>query len=155
MQLTSECVPNKFVNLCQSDPPWMHNELRNLMRKHKRAYDRAKRTRLTQYWDKYKKLRNDTTNLLRTSKKTYFDNLADKLKSNSCVSSKDWWKTLKTFISSYEKASVPPMKENDIIYADDKDKANLLNSYFKTQSDLNDSNKTVPQITISNQNMVG
>ena len=69
MQLTSECVPNKFVNIRLSDPPWIGNELRKLMRKHKRAYDRAKRTRVTQHWDKYKKLRNDTTNLLRTSKR--------------------------------------------------------------------------------------
>ena len=37
MQLTSECVPNKFVNIRQSDPPWMHNELRKLMRKRKRV----------------------------------------------------------------------------------------------------------------------
>ena len=113
----------------------------------KKAYDRAKRTRLTQHWDKYKKLRNVTTNLLRTSKKAYFDNIADKLKSDSSISSKDWWKTLKTFVSSHEKASVPPLKANDIINAEDKDKVNLFNSYFKTQSDLNDSNKTVPQIS--------
>ena len=41
MQLTSECVPNKYVNIRQTDPPWMHNELRKLMRKRKRAYDKA------------------------------------------------------------------------------------------------------------------
>ena len=32
--------------------------------------------------------------------------------------------------------------------------ANLLNSYFKTQSDLNDLNKTAPQLTITNQNQL-
>ena len=58
--MSSECIPNKYANICPFLTPWMHNELRKLMRKRKRAYDKAKRTKLTQYWDKYKKRRNDT-----------------------------------------------------------------------------------------------
>ena len=152
MQLTSECVPNKYVNIRQTDPPWMHNELRKLMRKRKRAYDKAKQTKRTEHWNKYKTIRNDTTNLLRSSKQTYFDNLSEKLKTNNNLNSKDWWKTLKTFISNNDKSPIPPLKDNDTIYADDNEKANLLNVYFKTQSDLNDTNKEVPHINITNHN---
>ena len=152
MQLTSECVPNKYVNIRQTDPPWMHNELRKLMRKRKRAYDKAKQTKRTEHWNKYKTIRNDTTNLLRSSKQTYFDNLSEKLKTNNNLNSKDWWKTLKTFISNNDKSPIPPLKDNDTIYADDNEKANLLNAYFKTQSDLNDTNKEVPHINITNHN---
>ena len=130
----------------------VHNELRKLMRKRKRAYDKAKRTQLQQHWDKYKRLRNDTTKLLRPSKKTYFDNLANKLTSSHNLSSKDWWKTLKTFITTQDKALLPPLKENDIINTDDKENANLLNSCFKTQSDLNDAGKELPYIIQSNPN---
>ena len=96
LQMSSECIPNKYANIHPSKTPWMHNELRKLMRKRKRAYDKAKQTKLAHHWDKYKKLRNDTTTLLRSSKKSYFDKLANKLKSNHNISSKDWWKTLKT-----------------------------------------------------------
>ena len=85
-------------------------------------------------------------------KKTYFDNLANKLTSSHNLSSKDWWKTLKSFLSTQDKASPPPLKENDTIYTDDKEKANLLNSYFKTQSDLNDAGKELPHIIQSNPN---
>ena len=152
MQLTSECVPNKYVNIRQTDPPWMHNELRKLMRKRKRAYDKAKQTKRTEHWNKYKTIRNDTTNLLRSSKQTYFDNLSEKLKTNNNLNGKDWWKTLKTFISNNDKSPIPPLKDNDMIYADDNEKANLLNAYFKTQSDLNDTNKEVPHINITNHN---
>ena len=152
MQLTSECVPNKYVNIRQTDPPWMHNELRKLMRKRKRAYDKAKQTKRTKHWNKYKTIRNDTTNLLRSSKQTYFDNLSEKLKTNNNLNSKDWWKTLKTFISNNDKSPIPPLKDNDTIYADDNEKANLLNAYFKTQSDLNEANKEVPHIDITNHN---
>ena len=52
----------------------------------------------------------------------------------------------KIFIPTQDKASLPTLKENDIIYADDKEKANVLDSYFKTQSDLNDAGKELPHI---------
>ena len=68
-QLSSECIPNKIASVRPSETPWMHNELRKLMRKRKRAYGKAKRTQLQQHWDQYKRLRNDTTKLLRSSKK--------------------------------------------------------------------------------------
>ena len=152
MQLTSECVPNKYVNIRQTDQPWMHNELRKLMRKRKSAYDKALQTKRTGHWNKYRTIRNDTTNLLKLSKQTYFDSLSEKLKTNNNLNSKDWWKTLKTFISNNDKSPIPPLKDNDTIYADDNEKANLLNAYFKTQSDLNDANKEIPHINITNHN---
>ena len=130
----------------------MHNELRKLMRKRKRAYDKAKRTQLQQHWDQYKRLRNDTTKI-RSSKITFFDNIANKLTSSHNFSSKDCWKTLKTFISTQDKASLPPLKENDTIYTDVKERANLLNSYFKTQSDLNDAGKKLPHHTIKRKHL--
>ena len=45
------------------------------------------------------------------------------------------------------------MKNNNEIYTDDKDKANLLNDYFKSQSCLNDNGKEPPQVdkTIPNE----
>ena len=42
--------------------------------------------------------------------------------------------------------SLPPLKENDITYTGDNEKANLLNSYFKTRSDLNDAGKELLHI---------
>ena len=43
LNITKECIPNKTVKIRQSDPPWMHNNLRKLMRQRKRAYDKAKK----------------------------------------------------------------------------------------------------------------
>lgn len=152
LQISSECIPNKYATIRHSDTPWMHNELRKMMRKRKRAYDKAKRTNTIQHWDKYKKLRNDTITLLRSSKNEYFDKLADKLKTNNNITSRDWWKTLKTFINTNEKPSVPPLKDNDIIYTNENKKANLLNYYFKAQTQLDDNGKALPHINIVNQN---
>ena len=44
------------------------------------------------------------------------------------------------------------MKNNNEIYTDDKDKANLLNDYFKCQSCLNDNGKKPPQVDKTIQN---
>ena len=64
-------------------------ELRKLMRKRKCAYDKAKQTRRTEQWNKYKTIRNDTNNLLRSSKQTYFDILSETIKPNNNLNSKD------------------------------------------------------------------
>ena len=112
LNLTKECIPNKTVKIRQSDPPWMHNNLRKLMRQRKRAYDKAKKTNSQQQWQKYKRLRNETTNMLRSSKREYFEKMANKLNTN-VTSSRDWWKILKTFITTTKSSNIPPMKSNN------------------------------------------
>ena len=44
------------------------------------------------------------------------------------------------------------MKSNYEIYTEDKDKAKLLNNYFKTQSSLNDDGKILPHVNKINAN---
>ena len=39
-----------------------------------------------------------------------------------------------------------------IFFTEDKDKAKLLNNYFKTQSSLNDDGKILPQVNKINAN---
>ena len=146
LDLTKECIPHKIVNIRQSDPPWMHNDLRKLMRQRKRADDKANQTNNQHYWQKYKQLRNKTTNRLRSSKREYFDKMANKLNNNYNITSRDWWKILKSFIVTSKNSSIPPMKNNNEVYTDDEDKANLLNDYFKSQSCLNDNGKEPPQV---------
>ena len=151
LNLKKDCIPNKTVKIRQSDPPWMHNNLRKLMRQRKRAYDKAKKTNSQQQWQKYKRLRNETTNMLRSSKREYFEKMANKLNTN-VTSSRDWWKILKTFITTTKSSNIPPMKSNNEFFTEDKDKAKLLNNYFKTQSSLNDDGKILPQVIKINAN---
>ena len=116
------------------------------MRQRKRAYDKAKQTNNQHHLQKYKQLRNKTTNRLRSSKREYFDKIANKLNNNYNITSRDWWKIFKSFIVTSKNSSIPPMKNNNEVYTDDKDKANLLNDYSKSQSCLNDNGKEPPQV---------
>ena len=67
--------------------------------------------------------------MIRDSKTTYYNKLADKLKSNT-ISAKDWWSTLKTFINPHSSSSMPPLEYDNNIYTDESDKANILNIFF-------------------------
>ena len=99
----------------------------------------------------YKRLQNETTNMLISSKREYFEKMANKLNTN-VTSSRDWWKLLKTFITTTKSSNIPPMENNNEIYTEDKEKSKLLNNYFKTQSSLNDDDKILPLVNKINAN---
>ena len=94
---------------------------------------------------KFRQLRNETNTMIRNSKQQFYDNIAEKLKSKS-LSSKDWWSTLKTFISPNLNSAIPPIESERIIYTDDFEKANLFNNYFQGQTILDDSNAVLPAL---------
>ena len=60
----------------------------------------------------------------------------------------------KSYIKNPDKSIIPPLKQNDEIYANDKDKANVLNSYIKSQTNLDDSGKALPVIDTMNNNQL-
>ena len=83
--------------------------------------------------------------MIRLSKQHHIDTLADKLKPEN-LSSSDWWPTLKYFISSGQKSTIPPLQSNVDLLINDTEKANLLNDNFKDQTLLNDRNVEVSVI---------
>ena len=145
LSLTKECIPNKSIRVRTSDPPWITTLLKRQIRKRKRLYRKAKQTNLERHWIKFRQLRNETNTMIRNSKQQFYDNIAEKLKSKS-LSSKDWWSTLKTFISPNLNSAIPPIESEGIIYTDDFEKANLFNNYFQGQTVLDDSNAVLPEL---------
>ena len=146
LEFSKQSIPNKVVTIRPSEPTWMNSNIRKHIRKRKRAYRKAKRTNLQIDWVRFKHLRNETTSLIRDSKNALTDSLANKLKSDS-LSSKQWWSLLKSFISPTSKSSCPPLVKDGLVYSDEKDKANILNDFFKDQTLLDDSNAEMPEVT--------
>ena len=141
--LALECIPNRVVRIKPSDPPWITSTLKRFIRKRKRAYRKAKKTNLESNWKKFRKLRNRTITMIRDSKQSFYDKIADKLKCET-LSSKDWWSTLKTVIAPNSKSIIPPLTYNDHIYSDERDRANILNNFFQSQTFLDDQNTVLP-----------
>ena len=77
---------------------WLNSQLRRMIRKRKRLFKKTKRTKLSQDMNPYKQYRNKVTKLIRRSKKSHIDDIANKLKTQK-PSSNDWWKYLKPFIN--------------------------------------------------------
>ena len=94
---------------------------------------------------KIKKLRNMVITMIRNSKKSYYNKLADRLKSSS-LSTKDWWSTLKSFINSNSNSSIPPLEYDNKIYTNESDKTNIFNKYFQSQTILDETNAVPPDI---------
>ena len=78
-------------------------------------------------------------------KQQHYDKIIEKLRSNT-LSTIDWWSTLKTFIISCTKSSFPPLELNNDIYTDESDKANILNTFFHSQTVLNEMSAALPNL---------
>ena len=64
--------------------------------------------------------RNKMTEMIRKSKKLYTDNLSDKLKS-SILTPKDWWSTLKSFISPLSNSYILSLEDKGCAFTEDQD----------------------------------
>ena len=127
--LAEQCIPTKYVTIRPRDLPLINNTIRRLIRKRNRLYKKYKQDRTIPNYDKFKQARNEVTSNLRKAKKDYTDSLANKLKTSS-LSSRDYWKTLKSFIKPSNSVTIPPLLHENTYVADSDEKAILLNSYF-------------------------
>ena len=114
VSITETCIPKKTVTIRPSDPPWITSTIKRNIRKRKRAYRKAKRTKLPSHWNKFKQLRNKVLSLIRESKKALNATLVEKLKSNN-LSSKQWRTILKSIISPNTKSSTPPLEKGGVV----------------------------------------
>ncbi|MCG8047067.1 MAG: reverse transcriptase domain-containing protein, partial [Candidatus Thiodiazotropha endolucinida] len=151
LNLVNKHIPNKTIHIRKSDPPWLTNDIKKLMRKRKRLYDKYKRTKQEQDFNKYKQVRNQVTAFIRKAKNDELNKLKNKLKDPN-INQKDWWKTLKNFIKPEQQSSTPPLKADNIIISDEKEKADLLNDYFTQQTILDELNASLPQAANTRHN---
>ena len=148
MTLASKHIPNKTIRVRNSDPSWLSNSIKRLMRKRKRLFDKYKKSKSLLDFENYKHVRNKITNEIRKSKKTEVDNLAKKLEDNN-ISPKDWWKTLKYYIKPDKPSSIPPLNKDGTIYLSAEEKANVLNNFFTEQTHLDETNASLPTATVT------
>ena len=91
------------------------------MRKRNNMFLRAKRSKNPTHFAKYKKIRNNVTTMLRSAKQSYFNSLTS-------ANSKQFWKTVK--LVNKQQETIPVLSQDNINAITDKEKSNMLNSYF-------------------------
>lgn len=141
-----QSISNKIVTIRPSEHPWITCQIKNLIRKRKRAYMKYKRTSDVRCWQKYKGIRNKVVFAIRKSKQAYFDKL-DFLLSNELTNTKMFWKTSKQVLKLGKTSSYLPTLVMDNEYAEsDVQKATMLNKYFTSQTVVDDGNKPLPSL---------
>lgn len=132
-------IPHKMIIVRPSDPPCFNNCVRRAIRKRKRAHKRAKRIDTEEAWRKFRVLRNTCVKVIKNAKHEYKFNLVKRIAYDD-ISSKDWWKIFKTFIGKDKHESIPPLNYNGQIINNANEKADLFNTYFHSQAQLDDQN---------------
>ena len=134
IKAAEESIPNKIVTIKPDDHPWITCHIKNLIRKRKRTYRQFKKTNNMHFWTKYKQLRNKANSAVRKSKKDYFDKL-DNLLSSENSNSKLFWKTSKQLLNLGQSSNnIPTLTMNHEVAQTDCQKAELLNTYFSSQT---------------------
>ena len=152
-ELAKKNIPNKTVKIRQSDPTWLTSEIKKMIRKRKRLYNKFKRSKSHSDFEKYKQTRNKTIAEIRKSKQLETDKLAAKLRNND-IGPRDWWKTLKHFIKPEKSTSLPSLYNDDTVFTEEIDKATLLNDFFVEQTNLDESNASLPpDVPVSENNL--
>ena len=80
LYLVNKHIPNKLVYIRKSDSSWLTNNIKRLMRKRKRLYDKYKRSKNQTDFNNYKQVRNDVTFQIRKAETEELNKLKNKLK---------------------------------------------------------------------------
>ena len=141
-----QSILNKIITIRPAEHPWIKCHIKNLIRKRKRIFRKFKRTSNILFWERYKVIRNKVVSEIRKSVKEYYDNL-DQLLSNNAINSKLFWKTTKQILKlGKSSTNIPTLAMNSELAEDNLQKANMLNSYFTSQTFVEDDNRPLPQL---------
>jgi hypothetical protein len=137
-------IPNRMVLVRPRDKPWYSNELRNLKRKVLRMFNRAKSTGREDIWDNYKQMNNDYHERVQLAKKQFELKRNKELKSNHKNNPKLWWRTVKQLLGFSRETEISTLLVNGVAISDSCSKAEILNNYFASHSDIDTKHARLP-----------
>ena len=110
----------------------MNRALRRAVVLRTRLKNKYNKSRTVQNWEAFRKQRNLCVKLFRTEKRNFYKNLDI----SQITDNKQFWNTVKPFISNKNKAKVKiTLIEDDRIISKDEEVAETLNNYFVTVTD--------------------
>ena len=147
-------MPHKRIVCDDRDPPWMNNEIKNLIIEKNLAYKSCCRfNRDVILFEKFKFLQNQLNASIENSKQTYYSKLSSKL-ANPVTSSKTYWSILKTFLNNKKFLAYLLFHENKFI-TNFKEKAEPFNTFFANQCTLLNNRSVLPnnlaKLTLTNE----
>ena len=120
LAIMKECIPCRQIQW-RHNLPWLTKDVIQLIKKRNMLFRKAKRTKVRAHFAQYKTTRNRIVTLLRNKKQQYFNSIMT-------TDSKTFWKTIKMLNRNRE--TIPALHSGDYTASNDKEKADLLNTFF-------------------------
>ena len=117
--------------------------MRRLYRKCHILHKRKNITKKQSDIEKYQTARHQAKTAFRTSRNNYYEDLNAKIE-NPETTCKTFWKLLKS-IMNQNNTGIPTLNVNGNQVYDDKGKADALNDFFASQSNINDNDDPLPE----------
>ena len=120
-QMTDKCIPSKVIK-GKPSLPWISHEIKRLIHKRNKFCKAYRRTGNTQLREKYLSLRHQIRRSVKDSHEAYLEGMLGlDGKGNQTSGHVDSMKQ-----------GISPLKKNDQLHTDTKDKANILNEQFQS-----------------------
>jgi hypothetical protein len=142
LEFARECIPTKTITILDRDKPWFNSGIKREMKIRDSLHKKMSKQPNINNICKYKVQRNKFKYMIIHAKQQFFLNSNDFFDENSS-DPKLFWSLVKKLMGNVGRScTMPPLldAENDILYVDDIDKRNLLNSFFCSISNLDDNN---------------
>ena len=72
-------IPSKIVTIRKGGPKWLSCNIRKMIRQKNRIHRKAKHFNNPMHWNKFRKIRNEVTSLVRNAKDKYNNDLIKKI----------------------------------------------------------------------------
>ena len=132
-QLTDQCIPSKAIK-GKPSLPWISREIKKLIDKRNKFYKSYRKTGNSQLREKYVSLRHVIKKRIKDSHEAYLEGLLgmDRQDNQATgqVDSKKLFQYLKN--SRTDQQGISPLKKNDNLHTETKDKADILNQQFQS-----------------------
>ena len=146
LEFAKKHIPCKTVVIRPNDKPWFNSDIRKQIRTRDRLHKQIKRNSSCSLLQRYKAQRNKVNNMIHYAREQFFINANDLLDKEKQANPKSYWSLIKKLQGNTQSYNIPPLQD-DIsgnILINDEDKANLLNKFFCSISNLENSEATPP-----------
>eukprot|EP00794_Sanderia_malayensis_P000634 gene634-1302_t len=124
-EITNEFIPVRKVKSKKSSLPWINGNIRKLMNKRLKTLQRYSKTKETNDWMDYVRLRNKVKSELRKAEAEYYTK-----KFEEANDPKDFWALVRKVSKPANKQGIKTLQVGEEIITDSQKKAEVLNDFF-------------------------
>jgi hypothetical protein len=95
-------------------------------------------------WVKYHQLNNEYHEKINQAKECYEKKLNESLQGKPKYCKKSWWKTVKQLLGYSKDSCIPSLIDKNTVISDNLGKAELLNNFFSSHSNIDTTNASLP-----------